>query len=203
MSAPGSLAKASKKRPATVLQDEQIKALIGACSGRAPTGIRNRAMLAVMWRCGLRIAEALALQPRDIDLAGGVLSVRHGKGDKARKLGLDETTAALLARWLDKRSSLGLNQRGRPLFCTLQGCSIDQSYFRHLLIRLAGKVDLDHAHPHAMRHSYAAGLAREGVPMNIIRDALGHTSLATTDRYLRAVAPVHVIDTMRQREWEL
>jgi site-specific recombinase XerD len=160
-------------------------------------------MLAVLWRCGLRIAEALALQPRDIDFASGVLSVRHGKGDKARKLGLDDTTAALIARWLDKRESLGLNKRSRPLFCTLQGATIDQSYVRHLLIRLAGKIDLEHAHPHAMRHSYAAGLAREGTPMNVIRDALGHTSLATTDRYLRAVAPVHVIETMRQREWDL
>ena len=78
---------------------------------------------------------------------------------------------------------------------------MDQSYVRHLLIRLSGKVDLEHAHPHAFRHSYAAGLAREGTPMNVIRDALGHTSLATTDRYLRAVAPVHVIETMRQRDW--
>jgi integrase/recombinase XerC len=157
----------------------------------------------VLWRCGLRIAEALALGPTDIDLAGDVLSVRHGKGDKARKLGIDATTSALLAPWLDRRKLLGLNRRGRALFCTLQGGAIDQSYVRHLLIRLARKVDLDHAHPHAMRHSYAAGLAREGTPINVIRDALGHSSLATTDRYLRAVAPVHVIDTMRSREWEL
>jgi site-specific recombinase XerD len=191
------------KRPAVVLQDEQIKALIGACSQHAPTGVRNRALLAVMWRCGLRIAEALALLPADVDLAEGVLHVRHGKGDKARRLGVDDTTAALLARWIDRRSALGLNRRGRPLFCTLQGGRIDQSYVRHLLIRLAAKVDLEHAHPHAMRHSYAAGLAREGTPMNVIRDALGHTSLATTDRYLRAVAPVHVIETMKQREWSL
>src|SRR5437763_15758339 len=106
---------ASRKRPPTVLQDEQIKALIGACSNRAPTGLRNRALIAVLWRCGLRIAEALALTPADIDLAGGVLSVRHGKGDKARKLGIDATTAALLARWLDRRKLLGLNRRGRPL----------------------------------------------------------------------------------------
>jgi integrase/recombinase XerC len=200
---PQEIVAVSKKRPPTVLQDEQIKALIGKCSNRAPTGIRNRAMLAVLWRCGLRIAEALALAPSDIDLAGEVLSVRHGKGDKARKLGIDAGTAALLARWIDTRARLGLNKRGRPLFCTLKGGAIDQSYVRHLLIRLAGKADLEHAHPHAMRHSYAAGLAREGTAINVIRDALGHSSLATTDRYLRGVAPVHVIDTMRQREWEL
>jgi integrase len=114
---------ASKKRPATVLQDEQIKALIAGCSNRAPTGIRNRALIAVLWRCGLRIAEALALARADIDLQGDVLTVRHGKGDKARKLGLDATTSALLGRWIDKRAQLGLNKRGRPLFCTLKGRS--------------------------------------------------------------------------------
>jgi integrase len=58
-------------------------------------------------------------------------------------------------------------------------------------------------HPHALRHTYSAELAREGMPMNVLRDALGHSSLATTDRYLRDVAPVHVIETMKRREWSL
>src|ERR1700730_5218996 len=190
----------SQKRPAEVLPDEQIKALIGACSTRAPTGIRNRALIAVLWRCGLRISEALALMLSDIDLDNEVLSVRHGKGDRPRKLGIDTTTAALLARWIDRRKALGHNGRNRPVFCTLDGHAIDQSYVRHLLRRLALKAGLERrVHPHGLRHSYAAGLAREGTPMNVIRDALGHTSLATTDRYLREVAPMHVIETMRQR----
>jgi site-specific recombinase XerC len=94
--------------------------------------VRNRALIAVMWRCGLRIAEALALRPADIDLGGDVLSVRHGKGDKARKLGIDATTSALLARWMDTSANLKLNRRGGMLFCTLRGGEIDQSYVRHL-----------------------------------------------------------------------
>jgi integrase len=57
-------------------------------------------------------------------------------------------------------------------------------------------------HAHGLRHTYAAELAREGTAINVIRDALGHTSLAVTDRYLRDVAPIHVIDTMRARRWE-
>lgn len=56
-------------------------------------------------------------------------------------------------------------------------------------------------HAHGLRHTHAAELAREGVAVNVIRDALGHTSLAVTDRYLRDVAPQHVIDTMRARTW--
>jgi len=165
--------------------------------------IRSRALIAVLWRCGLRVREALALEPRDADLAGGTLRVRHGKGDRSRTVGLDEGTQALLARWLDRRQRLGVNGR-RRLFCTLDGHTLAQSYVRHLLRRLATKAGIERrVHPHGLRHSYAAELAREGTPMNVLRDALGHSSLATTDRYLRNVAPVHVIETMRRREWEL
>jgi integrase/recombinase XerD len=204
----------SNRRPADVPTDDEVRALIGACSTRAPTGIRNRALIAVLWRCGLRIAEALALRASDVDLAGGTLRVAHGEGDKSRTVGLDGQTAALLARWLDRRKVLGFNGR-RPLFCTLStgtrggatlaaGSAMQQSYVRHLLRRLAVKGGVERrVHPHGLRHAYAAGLAREGTPMNIIRDALGHSSLAVTDRYLRDVAPVHVIETMKRREWSL
>lgn len=203
------IASSSTRRPADVPTDEEVRALIAACSPRAPTGARNRALIAVLWRCGLRIAEAVGddgkggLRVADVDLDAGTLRVRHGKGDKARTVGLDTTTAALLARWIDKRKAQGLTGR-HALFCTLAGEPLDQSYVRHLLRRLAAKAGVERRiHPHGLRHAYAAGLAREGTPMNVIRDALGHSSLAVTDRYLRDVAPVHVIDTMRAREWSL
>jgi len=193
----------SRRRPAEVLAPEEVRALITACSNRAPTGIRNRALLTVLWRCGLRVGEALALEPKDIDLEAHTLRVRHGKGDRSRTVGLDDQTQALISRWADRRRQLGVNGR-RSLFCTVDGGQLDQSYVRHLLRRLAAKVGIDkRVHPHGLRHTYAAELAREGVPMNVLRDALGHSSLATTDRYLRDVAPVHVIETMRRREWEL
>ncbi len=173
-----------------------------ACSTRAPTGVRNRALIAVLWRCGLRISEALSLELRDVDLDAGTVRVRHGKGDRSRTVGLDEQTAALLARWLDRRQKLGAGARA-PIFCTLQGGRLDSSYVRRLLPRLARKAGIERrVHAHGLRHTYAAELAREGTAINVIRDALGHTSLAVTDRYLRDVAPTHVIDTMRARRWE-
>ncbi len=173
-----------------------------ACSTRAPTGVRNRALIAVLWRCGLRISEALSLELRDVDLDAGTVRVRHGKGDRSRTVGLDEQTAALLARWLDRRKKLGAGARA-PIFCTLQGGRLDSSYVRRLLPRLARKAGIERrVHAHGLRHTYAAELAREGTAINVIRDALGHTSLAVTDRYLRDVAPTHVIDTIRARRWE-
>jgi site-specific recombinase XerD len=90
------------------------------------------------------------------------------------------------------------------VFCTLHGGRLNDSYVRRLLARLACKAGITkRVHPHGLRHTYAAELVRERVPINVIRDALGHTSLAVTDRYLRDVAPMHVIDTMRVRTWDI
>ena len=184
-----------------MLTEAEAVALIRACSPRAATGVRNRALIAVLWRAGLRISEALALEQRDLDLQAGTLRVRHGKGDKSRTVGVDEQTAALLARWLDRRRALAPGARA-PMFCTLAGGRDDPSYVRHLLPRLARRAGIDRrVHAHGLRHTYAAELARERTPINVIRDALGHTSLAVTDRYLRDVAPTHVIETMRARAW--
>jgi len=192
----------SRRRPPEVLSEAEAIALLKACSSRAPTGVRNRALIAVLWRCGLRISEALALELRDVNLDAGTVRVRHGKGDRSRTVGLDEQTAALLARWLDRRKKIGAGARA-PIFCTLQGRRLDSSYVRRLLPRLAHKAGIDRrVHAHGLRHTYASELAREGTAINVIRDALGHTSLAVTDRYLRDVAPTHVIDTMRARRWE-
>jgi site-specific recombinase XerD len=179
-----------------------VIALIHGCSGRAPTGIRNRALIAVLWRCGLRIGEALALELRDVDLDAATIRVRHGKGDRSRTVGLDEQTAALIARWLDRRRTLNVGARS-TMFGTLHGGRIDSSYVRRLLPRLARKAGITkRVHPHGLRHTYAAELAREHAAVNVIRDALGHSSLAVTDRYLRDVAPMHVIDTMHARSWD-
>ncbi len=192
----------SRRRPPEVLTEPEAIALIKACSSRAPTGVRNRALIAVLWRSGLRISETLALELRDIDLEAGTLRVRHGKGDKSRTVGVDEQTSALLARWVDRRRKLSPGARA-PVFCTLAGGRVDTSYVRHLLPRLAAKAGLDRrVHAHGLRHTYASELARERTPINVIRDALGHTSLAVTDRYLRDVAPMHVIDTIRARRWD-
>ena len=192
----------SRRRPPEVLTEAEAIALIKACSTRAPTGVRNRALIAVLWRSGLRISEALALELRDIDLDAGSLRVRHGKGDRSRTVGVDEQTSALLARWIDRRRRLSPGARS-PVFCTLQGGRIDTSYVRRLLPRLAARAGIDRrVHAHGLRHTHAAEMAREGTPINVIRDDLGHTSLAVTDRYLRDVAPETVIRTMRARRWD-
>jgi integrase len=109
------------------------------CSRRAPTVVRNRALIAVFWRCGLRIGEALALAVKDFDPDSGTLVVQRGKGGKRRVVGVDSGTVALVSRWLEMRRTRVIPIAG-PLFCTLAGGKMDQSYIRHLLPRLGRKA---------------------------------------------------------------
>ena len=192
-----------RRYPAELLTQSEVRALLGACSSRAPTGIRNRALLAVLYRGGLRVSEALVLEPRDVDAAAGTLNVRHGKGDRQRLVGLDPQAFALLARWTDRRVALGLGRR-RRVFCTLQGAPLDASYVRRLLPRIAARAEIHkRVHAHGLRHAHAAELVAEGVPVNVIQQQLGHASLATTDRYLRHIAPRQRVEAMRGRAWEV
>jgi site-specific recombinase XerD len=189
--------------PPEVLTGDEVKALIRACSNRAPTGVRNRALITVLYRGGLRLGEALALRPKDIDPAQGTVTVLHGKGDRRRMVGLDPGAMAIMERWVEVRKRLGVSARA-PVFCTLEGRALKPSYVRTLLSRLASKTGIDkRVHPHALRHSHAFELMMEGVPVPIIQRQLGHASLATTDRYLAHLAPKDVVEAMQRREWQV
>ena len=135
-----------------------MKALIQACSKRAATGIRNRALIVTLYRAGLRISEALSLLPKDLDADAGTIRVLHGKGDKARVVGLDAGAWAILQLWLDRRAALGINGHAR-VFCTLKGRPMKSAYVRTLLPRLARKAGIDRrVHPHGLRHTHALSL---------------------------------------------
>jgi site-specific recombinase XerD len=191
------------RRPVEILTADEVKSLLRACSGRAPTGIRNRAMIALGWRGGLRLGEVLALFPKDLDREAGTVNVLRGKGGKQRTVGLDPAAFALVERWLDRRRELGLNGR-QPIICTLKGEPLLQSYVRALMGRLGRKTNIEkRVHYHALRHSHARELASENTPINVIQQQLGHSNISTTHTYLCLIAPQQVIETMQGREWSL
>lgn len=191
-----------KRYPAETLTADEVRRLIRASTGDSSTVVRNRAMVAVTYRGALRAAEVLALRPGDVDLDSGTVRVLDGKGHRPRTVAIDGEAVALVAAWAERRRSLGLNGRQR-LFSTLRGKRLDTSYLRRLLPRLAKRAGIERrVNPHALRHTRAKELAEAGTPMNVIRDALGHSTLATTDAYLRDVAPQQVIEAM-QGGWRL
>jgi len=93
-----------RRLPPEVLSDAEVCALMQACGRYTPTGLRNRALIALLYRTGLRINEALSLYPKDLDLKGGSVRVLFGKGGRSRTVGLDPGAAAIIEHWLDARS---------------------------------------------------------------------------------------------------
>jgi site-specific recombinase XerD len=192
-----------QKYPAEPLSSDEARAIFNPCSKRAPTGIRNRALLVVLYRGGLRISEALSVLPKDVNAEAGTVRVLRGKGQKARLVGLDPGAWAVLQVWLERRSQLGIGARA-PLFCTLKGEPMKTAYVRAMLPRLAKRAGIQRrVHAHAFRHSFAFELVNERTPLNVVQAALGHTSIATTDRYIRHLNPRQVVEAMRSREWTL
>ncbi len=182
-----------------ILTDTEVQALIRACSRRAPTGLRNRAIIVTLYRGGLRVSEALALHPKDLDPAAGSIRVLDGKGGKARTVGIDAGAMAVIEQWLRVRP----NRPKAPLFCTLKGTRLSPAYVRKMLPRMAARAGIEkRVHAHGLRHTHAAQLASEGVPINVISRQLGHANIGTTSRYLDHISPTQIIETMRARAWE-
>lgn len=195
----------TRVRPIEVLSSEEVRRMIDMASDRYTSGIRLRALIGVMFGCGLRLAETLALQPRDISWRQREINVRRGKGGKQRRVGMPPETHRLLERWMRRRDTYAL-PTGAPVFCTYGGASVGnelcQQYVRTALNRLAKRAGISkRVHPHGLRHSFAFDLAQEATPMHVIKTALGHSSLQVTDIYVSHLGSKDVLDTMRQREW--
>jgi len=84
-----------QKYPAEIYPDIEVRLLLRACSSRADTGVRNRALISLLYRGGLRINEALHLLPKDLDREAGSVRILQGKGGKAHTIGLDPGTFAV------------------------------------------------------------------------------------------------------------
>lgn len=173
------------KLPRVPLTADDVDRLLAVC-GRGETGHRNRALLLLVHRTGLRISEALALVPSDLD--GNQIHVRHGKGDRSRNVTIKgyATFEPVLSRWLEIRKARGLGGR-QPLFCTLKGGRLDTGYVRALIGRLARKAGIEkRVHCHGLRHGHAQELLQAGADLGTIANQLGHAHLTTTDRYVRS-----------------
>jgi site-specific recombinase XerD len=182
------LAIASKRaalRGVTYLEPEEARAMIAAVDPRAPHGPRDRALLLLLYNTGARVSEALAVCGRALRL-DRLRQVRlFGKGGKERLCPLwPETAAALraLVRPDSATDPLFRNARGAPL--TRDGVAyLLNKYVRRAAVTLP-TLRTRRVTPHVMRHSCAVALLQAGVDVSVIRDYLGHASLATTSRYI-------------------
>jgi site-specific recombinase XerD len=169
-------------------------------SGNDRHSARLRALVAVLWRGGLRIQEALALAEQDLDPTRGSLLVRRGKGGRRREIGMDSWGWEQLTPWVTHRLELPVG----PLFCVIDGPTRGRPWssaaVRVEFRRLAEQAGVRRRFaPHQLRHAHAVELAREGVPLNVIQRQLGHSNLGTTSVYLQGIDIEEIIHTVHSR----
>jgi site-specific recombinase XerD len=151
--------------PTTV---EEITAVMRAAGG-GPEGVRLRGIIVVLWRAGLRISEALALNETDLDPARGSLIIRRGKCDKRREVGMDRWAWTHLTPWLEIREPLPVGR----LFCIVRGptrggpCA--SAGIRAQLHHAAATAGVRRRFaPHQLRHAHAVEMSREGISLIVI-----------------------------------
>ena len=173
------------------LRPAEIDALLEAPAGReGPLGLRDRALLELLYGSGLRVGELIALNWRDVDLPARVLRV-IGKGDRERMAPFGEPAATALREWLDawedvfRRRTGGEDRHQEPIFLNGAGGRLSARSVRRIIDRYVEETaQAAGAHPHALRHSFATHLLESGADLRSIQEFLGHASLSTTQRYM-------------------
>lgn len=147
------------------------------------TSLREAAILETLYATGIRVAELVGLDRRDVDFASRTLKVT-GKGDKQRVVPFGLPAAHALEAWLDRgRPELARDISGDALFLGARGGRIDQRVVRDIVHKAAARAGVPDISPHALRHSAATHLLDGGADLREVQELLGHSSLATTQRY--------------------
>ena len=180
----GATPRTEKSLPVT-LSVAEAGAVVEAPPADTDLGLRDRAILELLYATGLRVSELVGLSLPDVDLPGRQARTL-GKGRKERIVPFGEKAAEALAAWLPARLALlaGRRVRGEPLFLNARGGRLtDRSVRRVLLSALSAAEVSRHASPHSLRHSFATHLLSAGADLRTIQELLGHASLATTQKY--------------------
>lgn len=181
------------------LESEEAAALVA--SGRT---VRDRALIALLWRAGLRSNEAVSLDMEHVRFrpdGSAEVKVNNPKnvnrGAPKRVVGVSKRTADLLRTWIEKRGD-----DAGPFFRTSKGNRLVNSQVRRTVKVAAARARLGRrVHPHALRHSFAENLWGNGVRTRHIQSALGHARVNTTEDYLRDLGCSEVVEITAGMEW--
>lgn len=179
--------KKARSTPASYLEAEDVRLILKQPDRRTALGARNHALLLFLYNTGTRVSEALAVRVGDLSLTHPKQVRLHGKGSKDRLCPLWRETA-------DTLRSLPSIRHARPgdlVFCNSRGHALTRDGVAYIVRKYAGMATREsptlrrrRVTPHTLRHSCAVALLQSGVDVTVIRDYLGHASIATTSRYI-------------------
>jgi integrase/recombinase XerD len=161
------------------LSEADVEALLAAPDVASALGLRDRAMLELLYATGLRVSELVSLKIFEVDLNGNVVRT-VGKGSKQRLVPLGEEAAAWIAKYLKERKKAASD----TLFITARGAGMTRQAFWHLIRRYGARaVPGKKLSPHVLRHAFATHLINHGADLRVVQMLLGHADISTTQIY--------------------
>jgi integrase/recombinase XerD len=192
---PSDLIQPSKlpQRLPDVLSVAKVEALLEQPFPQTPTGLRDRAILEVLYGCGLRVSELTGLDGGDVFFDEGYLRVT-GKGNKMRIAPLVGAAARALSAYLSEgRPALEAKAKSRcpAVFLNGRGGRLSRQSVHSICSRAGLAVGIENLHPHTLRHSFATHLLEGGADLRVIQEMLGHADISTTQIYTH-VSRAHI-----------
>jgi integrase/recombinase XerD len=161
---------------------EEVERLLNSPDVSTDLGVRDKAMLEVLYATGLRVSELVALKEADLNLELGYL-MTLGKGSKERMVPMGRSAVEWTRKYLPVRARL-LGEKTSPfLFINTKGRPISRQTFWKLIVAYGEKVGIGHITPHLLRHSFATHLLENGADLRSVQMMLGHSDISTTQIY--------------------
>jgi len=170
------------------LTEDEINRLLGAPDISTEEGVRDRAVLEVMYAAGLRVSELVNLKQTDVDLLAGLVRC-HGKGNKERRVPLGKSAI----HWLQQYASVkaGYGKQSSPHVFLHRGRPFTRQLAWSMIKRHAERVGIKNVSPHTLRHSFATHLLQHGADSRSVQALLGHSDISTTQIYTH-ITDIHL-----------
>lgn len=166
-----------------VISATQVEVLLNAPDTETALGVRDKAMLEVLYACGLRVSELVGLALNEVNLRQGVLRVR-GKGDKERVVPVGEEAIHWIERFLEQARLELMPGGGNVMFPSRRGRPMTRQTFWYAIKRYATQAGItSNISPHTLRHAFATHLVDNGADLRAVQLMLGHADLSTTQIY--------------------
>lgn len=174
----------SSKRLPFVMSNEEVDELLEAPDISKDNGMRDRAMLEIMYATGLRVSELLSLRFRNLNMQNGLITV-YGKGNKQRSVPVSSFALEFLRKYMDgPRKRVKGSKDTDIIFLNRDGKALSRTYFFMQVKRYAEEKGIDSSvSPHTLRHCFATHLLENGASLRAVQEMLGHSNIATTQIY--------------------
>jgi len=166
------------------LSEEDVELLLNAPDIETTSGLRDKAMLELLYACGLRVSELVSLLLTEVSMTDGVIRVT-GKGNKTRLIPMGEEAVDWIKKYVDESRNNILNTKtSKSLFITSRGRAMTRQAFWYLIKRYSIIADIKKPmSPHIIRHAFATHLLNHGADLRVVQMLLGHSDISTTQIY--------------------